>query len=146
VSVDVMHDVFEDVSQYDLAKILDHYIYTKRYFTLSQFNDRILAFPYEQHENAPPTFSESNIKKKLKLSCSEMITLVRDFTFLIGDLIPKDDDYWQLILSFQTMVDEIMSQVYTRDTPKILKIIIYEYLSMLNELFPNSMKPKQVGV
>jgi hypothetical protein len=49
-----MHDVFEGVTQYDLAKILDHYIYTKRYFTLSQFNDRILAFPYEQHENAPP--------------------------------------------------------------------------------------------
>ena len=29
--VDVMHDIFEGVAQYDLAKILHYYIYTKKH-------------------------------------------------------------------------------------------------------------------
>ena len=90
-------------------------------------NDRILAFPYEEHENAPPTLSETNIKKKITLSCREMMTFVRNFTFLIGDLIPEDDDCWELVLHFKTMVDAIMDKVSDENHPNYLKILIQEY-------------------
>lgn len=142
LSVDVMHDVWEGVVQYDLAKILNVYVNVNKFFTLDQLNQRILAFPYEEWENKVVEIQQSHLKTKLKMSSAETMTFLRNFALFLGDLVPEDDPHWDLFLSLKKFVEVVMDKVTHSNSHKYLKILIYEYLSLLNEMFPGSMKPK----
>lgn len=77
VVVDNMHDWLEGIVRYDLSKILHHFIFENKYFTLTVLNERIQGFNYGKHEkrNAPPnSVSFNNDKNKIinKMSATEM--------------------------------------------------------------------------
>lgn len=142
ISVDVMHDVWEGVVQYDIAKILNVFINTNKYFSLEQLNQRILAFPYQEWGNKLVEIQKNHLKKKLKMSSAENMTLARNFTLLIGDLVPQDNSCWDLFLKLKKALDLIMDNVPRINSHKYLKVLISEYLNCLNEVFPASIKPK----
>lgn len=142
VSVDVMHDVWEGVVPYDLAKILNFFINVEKTFSLDLLNQRILGFPYQDWENQPVEITQLHLKKRLKLSSAEAMTLLRNFGLLIGDLIPEDHECWGLFIQLKQVVDIIMDTKLLANSYKCLKVFISEYLSNLNEFFPSSIKPK----
>lgn len=142
LSVDVMHDVFEGIAKYDLALILNHYVNNSKLFTLEQLNERISAFSFKEWENRPTEIQTHHLKKMLKMSAAEMMSFIRNFPFLIGDLVPEGDACWNLFLAFKKAVDVIMLSVSDAHTHELMKVVISEYLEELNTLFPRSFKPK----
>lgn len=86
ISCDIMHDLLEGVRRYDMAKILNLFIYKKEYFTLQQLNSRIKYFDYNQFYdvgNRIPTILEAHIKKGvLIMSSAEMMAFVIYFSIL----------------------------------------------------------------
>ena len=145
IAVDVMHDLFEGICRYDVALILKHFIYTMKLFTLEEFNSRLQSFDYgpNYNVNKPPQFSEKSIKNGyVVMSSSEMFCLMLNLNLIIGELIPLKDEYWDLFLNLQEIILIVTSPNVHSSTPEYLKTIVYEYLSSLSLLFPNSLKPK----
>ena len=59
VAVDVMHDLLEGVCCYDIALILNHFIYNMKLFTLDDINVKLQGFDYGPNYdvNKPPQFN-----------------------------------------------------------------------------------------
>lgn len=51
ISVDVMHDLLEGICMYDIAFILENFIYTKKYFTFDALNLRVRGFDFGPGHN-----------------------------------------------------------------------------------------------
>lgn len=66
------------------------------YSTTEVLNERIKTFNYgpDTCENRPPPISEKRLKetKKVNMNATEMFNFTHNVTFLIGDLIPEEDE------------------------------------------------------
>ena len=145
ICVDVMHDLFEGICQYDVALILNNFIYIKKLFTLDELNVRLRSFDYGPRYciNKPPEISENSIKKGyIMKSSSEMLCLIRHLNLIIGLIIPKEDEVWELFITLKELITMASSTNLHPSSHKALEITIYEYLSQLNSLFPGCIKPK----
>lgn len=76
------------------------------------------------------------------MSASEVLTLVRHLSLIIGHLVPQDDEVWQLFLSLHDIILVCTSFYLDSNAHFILRETITDYLEQLNHLFFNSMKPK----
>lgn len=142
-SVDVMHDLLEGICRYDVAKILNFFI-KSGYFNLEQLNNRIQGFDYGDnfHNNNPPEILPSHLQnEKIIISASEMYHLVINLPLIIGDLVP-DCEHWDLLLLLKEIVNIVFSKVVTINTPDYLRVIIFDYLTLLQKLYPGSLVPK----
>ncbi|XP_060854891.1 uncharacterized protein LOC132932521 [Metopolophium dirhodum] len=103
-SVDLMHDLLEGVCNYDLTGILRLFIIDFKYFSLETLNQRIQYFGYGPTDirNRPQAISENNLKNNkplmLKTTVSEMWCLTRYLGLLIGDMVPRNSEIWQLYI------------------------------------------------
>ncbi|XP_067638359.1 uncharacterized protein [Eurosta solidaginis] len=139
-----MHDFFEDVCQYDLALIFDYFIF-KKLIALEVLNIKVrgFSFCYHDRQNKPPEISKDHIKnKRIILSAAKMQSLVRNLPIMIGNLIPKCSEHWQLVLKLADITDIITVNHYQPEYCDLLKCVVNEYLVTLLKLFPNSLKPK----
>lgn len=94
-----MHDIFEGICRYEIAKILLNFVYTEKLFSLDTLNDTIRYFDYpiSNNENIPPIVTKASLKNEYLLtSASEMSTLVKFLGLIIGDLIPVRNKFWEL--------------------------------------------------
>ena len=102
LACDIMHDVLEGVIPLEMSLLLHHYIVTKKYFSLDDYNYRLAHFDYDYTETSkpPPITSRSVLidRKQLKLSASQSLLLLRIFPFLVGDLIPCECPNWQCFM------------------------------------------------
>ncbi|EZA59657.1 hypothetical protein X777_16728 [Ooceraea biroi] len=82
ICFDVMHDIFEGICRYEIAKFLNILINRDRLFSLNTLNDRIRYFdPITNNENIPLIVTSASLKKEfLLISASEMSTLVKFVT------------------------------------------------------------------
>lgn len=144
--VDVMHDFLEGICRYDIALVLNYFIYKRKYFDLQELNTKIRAFYYGANKNInkPPEITESNLKNNcIILSSAEMLNLIRNLNLIIGLSIPENDDHLNLILLLQEILQIVCSTKIKYDTPKLLELKIKEYLILLREKFPDyNLKPK----
>lgn len=103
ISFDIMHDIYEGICRYEMAKLLSEFITNKKYFSLSLLNSRIKYFDYKEAYdigNRIPLINDSHIENgSIIMSCSEMSAFVAYFGFIIGDLVDKEDQFWELYLS-----------------------------------------------
>ena len=145
VSVDLMHDVIEGVCRYVMQLMIYTYIFKKQYFTLQRLNAIIKNFPLNSIDNInkPPPIMFNRLKQKLnlKMSASEMLCLVRYFSLFVGDLIPRDDEYWQLYSYLRQLIDILTSPRMIRQDAKILSETI-ENLNSLYQRLGDTLKPK----
>ncbi|KAL4711733.1 hypothetical protein ACJJTC_003500 [Scirpophaga incertulas] len=140
VYCDVMHDLCEGVHRYGMALIINSLI-TLKFFTLNQLNDRIKYFDFRV-SNKPPLVSKNNLDKgAIMFSASEMLCLVRYFQFLVGDLVPDNDDIWQYYLCLLELTNVIMSQTFSNELLLFLKNLIFEHHERYISLF-GGLKPK----
>lgn len=92
-ALDIMHDLYEGVYRYDMALIINELI-NNNFITLEILNERIKYFTYDDFENIPPPVKLDHLKKRcIVFSASEMHCFVKNFRFLIGDLIPDSEKF-----------------------------------------------------
>ena len=142
-----MHDFLEGICRYGVALVLYYLIYVRQYFRLQHLNLKIRAFHYgaKSSTNKPPEILEQHLKKKcILLSSSEMLNIVKHLNLIIGLSVDENDKCWKLLLDLQEILQTICSTKITLDTTDILEQKISDYLMLLNEIFPNSMKPKHL--
>ncbi|KAG5672923.1 hypothetical protein PVAND_003011 [Polypedilum vanderplanki] len=142
---DIMHDIYEGVARYDIAKILNYFIYEKKYFDLSSFNKLKNTFDYGQREigNLSREFSEQHIKKgSIMISASEMKLFIEFSTMIIGHKVPETDQKWKLLKTLVDLCDNLMKSAYSYDDIKNIKQIIEKYLKLRVKCFDEDLKPK----
>lgn len=143
VYCDVMHDLFEGVHRYDMCVIINNLI-SKKYFTLNMLNSRIKYHTYNKFEkNIPPCFSSEQLKSdSLIMSASEMLILVLNFRFIIGDLVPQNDQTWKFYLIILEITEILISRVLRKNTVDYLQSLIEEHHILYMEESGLHLKPK----
>ncbi|XP_055910338.1 uncharacterized protein LOC129944725 isoform X1 [Eupeodes corollae] len=144
VGADVMHDVLEGVAKYILSFMLNKYTQNSKFFTLAIFNDKLLAFEYgPDSKNKPCSIEKEHLKRgNIRLSSGEMLTLLRFLGLLIGDFIPRDDDYWALYTNLRKILDILLSVRISPGTDNLLQVLIAELNELYIKLTKDSLKPK----
>lgn len=138
-----MHDVLEDICQYDLGLILHKFIKVYKYFSLTELNNRVKGFNYGPNKNIPLEILTNHIKnKRLYMSASEMLCLVKHINLIIDHLIPNNNEFWSLLLQLRELIEILTSSKLYIYAEHILREKIGEYLKLLSTLFPGSLKPK----
>lgn len=141
LSVDIMHDIFEGVCRYDLGNILYQFIYIDKFFSLETLNNRLKFYNFND-KNRPPLVSKSQVlQKHILLSAAEMHAFAKNLCILIGDLIPYDNQVWDLYLSLLEIIGITTSKVVTPADVDLLRTIIEEHHSLYIQLF-GKLKPK----
>lgn len=145
ICFDVMHDIFEGICRYEIAKILNNVINIKKLFSLDTLNYRLRYFDYPigNNENIPLSIINSSLRNEcLLISASEMCTLVKFLGLLIGDLIPHTTEVWQLYMNLREIICIIMAPMFTKESCKLLEVLISEHHILYMDLFKESLKPK----
>lgn len=141
---DLMHDILEGVCHYDFCAILEELISVKEYFTLQTLNDRIQNFDYGfDVGDKPSVIILDNIRaQKLKMSASEMLFFVRHFGLMIGDLVPEEEEVWQLYIRLIQILDIVTAPFVSTDLITYLTTLIAEHHELYCKLFFKTLKPK----
>ncbi|XP_039312881.1 uncharacterized protein LOC120359458 isoform X1 [Solenopsis invicta] len=125
-SVDPMHDLFEGICRYDLAKILNNFINKENFFTLDVLNERINCFNHTADSNVPPPIQSDSIKKELIiLSASEMHYLIKNLGLFVGDLIKSNNKYWQLYLIMRKIVCIAIADAINEEIIEIFEKLVF---------------------
>lgn len=141
--VDPMHDIFEGICRYDIAKILNDLIYEEKLFTLNVLKDRIRCFNHSIDSNIPPPLNEKSIKNNvIVLSASEMHYLINYLTLFIGDLIGTTNNYWKLYLLLRKIVCITVADAINEGIIKNFEILVTKYLTFHKKLLKSNFKTK----
>lgn len=67
-------------------------------FTLQDSNTRIHFHYYKSNANEPPLITKNALKEtySVSMSASEVKTFLLNFGLIVEDLVPVDDEYWQI--------------------------------------------------
>lgn len=141
-SFDVMHDLMEGIHRYSTALIIDNFIKNNK-FTLDQLNSRLKYFLYNDLEAVPAIITANHLKNKyIIMSASEMLSLVRNFGFIVGDLIDEGNDVWIYYNLLLEITEILTSQTFSLELLEYLKNLIYEHHETFIRLFDEKLKPK----
>lgn len=126
-----------------MCLIIKHFI-DNNIFDLDNLNSRIKYYTYLKSEkNCPPPVTKQNLLNgKIMFSASEMLCLVRNFRYIIGDLIAEHDPIWKQYLTLLEITEILTSQIFTLHLIDYLKTSIEAYLENLIQLFNCTLKPK----
>lgn len=141
LTIDVMHDLCEGVHRYSMALIIDN---LNQYFSLETLNSRIKYFTYQSFEkNVPAGITRNHLNNGcIIISASEMLCLVRNLVYMVGDLIPTHNLIWENYLQLREITNILMAQVISQDMLAYLRTLIEEHHSSYLTLYGKSLKPK----
>lgn len=145
LTVDILHDIAEGVWEYDAGLILNQFIVEDKFFTLDELNKRIVDFNYgpDDGRNKPRQITEKQISDKhIKMSASESFGLLKNIGVIIGDKVPEDNEYWQVIILLKEILDIVTAPYFDEEILVHLDSLIESYLISLVDLFPGSLKTK----
>lgn len=143
ICCDIMHDIYEGILRYDMALIIQKLIQEKK-FTLERLNSRIKYCCYDNTEkNICPGINKDHLSKKyIVMSAAEMICLTKNFSYIIGDLVPEENEVWKFYLIVAELVHILMSTAFTKSTLDLLSSVIYNHNESYKKLSGNDLKPK----
>lgn len=102
---DVMHDLLEGVGRYVIAKVLYILIYIDKIFKLDDLNFRVRVFDFgtsvRMYNSIPPITKEALQRGHYKCSASEMKLLLKNLGLIIGELVPVDNEAWELYITLR---------------------------------------------
>ncbi|KYM96897.1 hypothetical protein ALC62_12434 [Cyphomyrmex costatus] len=137
------HDIFEGVVAFDLQLYIGYFINNK-WFTLKQLNERIENFKYstEDRQDKPCTITTMN--KKIPGGACQIWNFIRLLPLLIEDKIQTtDNEVWLCTLLLSEIVEIICSPIIHTSCLSYLQLIISQYISMREMLFPEvKLRPK----
>ena len=138
---DMMHDLLEGLVPHEIKLLLLYYT-SNHYFTLREFNERLINFNFGYSEKDKPLPILSTIlksDKKIRASASQMLLLVRTIPFLIGDKISENEDHWVCFMLLRKILDVILSPIITENFCSSLKLLIIEHHSNFVHLYGASL-------
>ena len=144
---DIMHDLLEGVGPYELKLVLSSLIGDK-HLTLEKLNYRITSFDYgfTDLKNKPSVIGKQELKnpeRAMHQSAVQTWCLLRLVPCMIGDLVPEENKYWELLLLLLECMELIFSPSLTPEVTIYLAAIIDEHHSLFLELYPNlHLRPK----
>lgn len=144
VGIDKMHDIYEGMLHYNLCEVILYFI-RKEYISLDILNQLKADISYGELEagNKSPPITIARLKaRKLLMSASEMQCFAHHFGFIVGDLIPKDDEGWLFYLQTMKFVDLLYLPSYTEADLGILTETISVMHQMYKSVFNQTLKPK----
>lgn len=145
VVCDIMHDLFEGVCRYDLAKIIRYFL-TKKFFSIEKLNERIKYFNHQSRfdrGNKMRLIKMDHIRKGyLITTAAEMSSLISYFTFIVGDLIPCDDEVWEFYLILCEIINIVTGRIISDAQINFLRYLIISHHEMYIRLFNDYLKPK----
>ena len=134
-----MHDIFSGASSYDAKNILNTLIYTEERFDMDEMNKRRSSFPYNEvdRNNIPPLINEDYFKanKLMKMSAAENLSLMSNLGLMIGDLVPRDNECWQLFIKLREIISIIMKPRITLSDAYILETLVQEHNLLYAKLY-----------
>jgi hypothetical protein len=142
-----MHDMLEGVCPLEVKLILNELI-RKGCFTLETLNARITSYNYglPDKRNKPCNFSQHALRNpdgSAKQNAGQMWCLIRHLGLMIGDLVPEDDEHWDLILVLLSCMDIIFAPVLSKGNITFVQELIKDHHLLFLQLFPDrQLKPK----
>ncbi|KAJ8665138.1 hypothetical protein QAD02_006800 [Eretmocerus hayati] len=137
------HDLFEGVVAYDVILFLNKFI-AKGWITLNQLNHLIDAFPYSAEDRCDKPCAIQKLTGKLPGGACQIWNFLRILPLLIGDQVDDyTDEVWRCLLLLGEIVEIICSPTIHESCIPYLEILIQEYLSKRESLFPDDrLRPK----
>ncbi|XP_066595382.1 uncharacterized protein [Prorops nasuta] len=143
LTFDIMHDLYEGICRYELGQILNGLLNIDKLFTLETLNSRVRYFNYGIKINLPPPLTADSIKKQYIIySASEMQSIIKYLSLIIGDLIPENKKFWKLYILLRKMICLIMRNFVAEEDLIELSLIIKEHHALYIQLFEAKLKPK----
>lgn len=127
-----------------ISFFLLQYTEHNQFFSLSIFNEKLLAFAYgPDSKNKPCPIEREHLKRgNVRLSSGETLTLLRFLGLLIGDFVPKDDSIWAMFITLRKILDILLSVKISVGTEDLLQVLIAELNEQYIKLTKESLKPK----
>jgi hypothetical protein len=145
VVFDIMHDLLEGVIPDLLNLVLNLYI-SKKYFDLDKINYRLESFDYGRHfrKSRPSQIKTSVLKGDTKSgqNASQNLCLVVSLPLILGDLVPANDNAWNLVLLIREVLDIVLCDTISKGGLIYLDSLVSEYCSTYQSVFKKKLKPK----
>jgi hypothetical protein len=144
--LDAMHDFLEGVVPFILKLVLRYFVLNAKEYGISAkvLNDRIRMYSYGSSDssNKPsPRFTQENLREQgnynIKQRAAQAWCLIKNFPLMFGDLIPRKDPYFSLVLSLLDIMDIIFSPVLSPAHISQLREMIDTFYFDFNRLFPD---------
>lgn len=145
LSVDFMHDFIEGICKIELINVVQLLISLKL-ISDETINNRINAFYFGEtcKQNKPPDISPDCIKNSnLKLSAGGCLCFMQHLGLFIGDLIPENNDVWQIYTSLNEIVYILSEKVHHRSTYELVGTLITEHLELYKKVVKKPFINKQ---
>lgn len=144
VGVYWMHDILEGVAKYVMSAVIKNLTKDEKVFTLEMLNQRLEAFSYgPDNRNRPCAILIKHLNQgNIRLSSSEMLTLLRYFSILVGEFVPMENEYWKLYIKLRIIVEILSSTAIAKGTEELLQSNITEFNSLYLLLTNDTLKPK----
>ena len=141
---DLAHDLFEGVVPEILTHIICHFA-REGLYTLDDLNQKLESFPYEGSDktNKPLPMSTTVAAFTVKQTAAQTWCLLRLLPLLLGDMVPKGDPVWTVLLTLLECVDLICSEQQTRGSVAYLTVLVEQFLESYMHHFPEEhIRPK----
>jgi hypothetical protein len=144
---DIMHDLLEGVCGLEVYLVIAQLI-GEGLFDLDLLNSRITSFDYSTTDakNKPSPISLSKLQQPdgaAGQTATQMWCLIRNLPLLIGDKVPEEHPYFELLLQLLECMDFIFCPEITIEETFFLKHLIKEHHEYFLDLFPDrTLKPK----
>ena len=144
---DIMHDLLEGVCGLEVHLVIAQLI-GEGLFDLDLLNSRITSFDYSttDSKNKPSPISFNKLQQPDSASgqtATQMWCLIRSLPLLIGDKVPEEHPYFDLLLQLLECMDFIFCPEITIGETFFLKHLIKEHHEYFLALFPDrTLKPK----
>ena len=142
---DVMHDIFEGLMPINVEVVIRGLVNAK-IITIKHLNGIIESFPYGPSDvsDKPITFPADFVKKRRSSAgkAIEKWCLFRLLTVMIGELIPVDNEFWELHLLCKEICAIILAPVVEEAWISYLAFLISRHHCLLAKLDPAAFKPK----
>lgn len=144
IGVDLMHDLLEGVIKYDLSFLISYCVLELNLFTMEVLNSRMINFDYGPDKGSKPSLLNINHIRKntIRLSASEVMSLVRYFGLLIGDFVPQNEPVWDIYLLLRKFLDILTSISLQKDCSKLLQTLVAEHNELYLKFSKINLKPK----
>uniref|UniRef100_T1GX70 C2H2-type domain-containing protein n=1 Tax=Megaselia scalaris TaxID=36166 RepID=T1GX70_MEGSC len=145
LSVDPFHDFFEGIVHAELCYILD-YCFTN-YVDIEILNTIKREFKYyndfDKKNLSVDLKKEHILKKKLKMSGSEIACFLKYLPIYIGEFVPKNDEVWLFLGKLIEMIDSSLSTFFNTEKINNLQKITKEHHTTYKVIFgPKTLTPK----
>ncbi|KAH9382026.1 hypothetical protein HPB48_011256 [Haemaphysalis longicornis] len=114
---DIMHDLLEGSIPHVLREVLQGLI-TSKVITVPDL-DKVAAFDYGSHDkkNKPEPLEKTFVtaRKPYKGTASQKWCLFRFFSLIFGDLVPEENEHWDVYLGLRKVVDLVFADELPRD-------------------------------